>query len=603
MADEIECLATAPEVAAKPSYSKYSALAETLNTIRTGVSAKGKKRPKHLINQDVLDLIAEQFFSRGEMFRAPYPYYLDRGLNCLMRLDNKDPNLMRILRALRLHDSEDHTKLVLAYLENSGRSSPERELQRFSVMTGQAIYLNIGRNMMLKISVDRMEELPIGTDGIILIAPDLGPWPPMAELLPLMDAMRPAVGNACTRLLPSLPLSRLLTTRWSTESPISPAQAHSLFLGRLMFMAAASLYSLWPLVLITGEQGTGKSTPLELVLTFLRGVKSLAQTLPAKEDSLVASVTNRSLVVYDNIDGARLSDPIRSTYNDLICHLSTGADVDMRILFTTNDNITFRVRNHAGFTARVNPFDRSDVMRRCLPLETEAAAADGSTQSKDALFAAVLAERPAMLAEFALRAQNILKAHAAYGDKAYKCQTEMSDYEVFTYRCAEFEGTLKQNQQMWTACMVKYREAITSSNPMTFAVRLWLGLRGNAGREMSPTGLFAEMRNVHEEVGQKFLYTAPNAFGMALQKQASSLKILGYTSHRTATSRIYKFTPDPAELERCRVQYKELLTAQVQRAASFFGTDYRHSPRSKPPTDHELDELDRNWSKGTENVN
>ena len=45
-----------------------------------------------------------------------------------------------------------------------------------------------------------------------------------------------------------------------------------------------------------------KSSAFEMLLTMLSGKPSEAQGLPAKEGDLVASITNRSYLVYDNID-------------------------------------------------------------------------------------------------------------------------------------------------------------------------------------------------------------------------------------------------------------------------------------------------------------
>lgn len=244
-----------------------------------------------------------------------------------------------------------------------------------------------------------------------------------------------------------------------------------MFLTRFLFIPAASRYSLWPLTLLTGEQGSAKSSALEMELTMLRGEKSLCQALPAKEDALIASITNRSLVDYDNIDSFGLDDPRKASYSDTLCHIATGAEIDYRRLFTTNVKDTFRIHSHGSFTSRVNPFSRSDVMRRCIHLDV--APQGGPKVVKETLFDAVLAARPALLAEYIIRAQNILRAHLKFGSKTYQLQSEMPEYECFCMRVAEYEGTMEVTADLWAAYVRKYSESISANNPLVFTVRLW----------------------------------------------------------------------------------------------------------------------------------
>jgi hypothetical protein len=244
-----------------------------------------------------------------------------------------------------------------------------------------------------------------------------------------------------------------------------------MFLTRFLFIPAASRYSLWPLTLLTGEQGSAKSSALEMELTMLRGEKSLCQALPAKEDALIASITNRSLVDYDNIDSFGLDDPRKASYSDTLCHIATGAEIDYRRLFTTNVKDTFRIHSHGSFTSRVNPFSRSDVMRRCIHLDV--APQGGPKVVKETLFDAVLAARPALPAEYIIRAQNILRAHLKFGSKTYQLQSEMPEYECFCMRVAEYEGTMEVTADLWAAYVRKYSESISANNPLVFTVRLW----------------------------------------------------------------------------------------------------------------------------------
>jgi hypothetical protein len=564
--------------------ASHSDVRKKLDVIRCGTvpnpNGKGeRKRPAHLVNQDVLFTVHNHFESRGTMFQAPHPYYLDDEDHRLIHLSEDDPELAHLLLQLGLLPKEFHTTLVTRALIDMGRRAPSRTPHRISYMEDSAVYLRASPTLMIKVTTDAIEEVPIGTDDVILIADDLGDWPALSELQPHIDTLRPTVGTACTRLLPGLAFSDLLTSRWSHDSILTHEQAHQMFVTRVMFLSAASRYSLWPLDVHTGDGESGKTTPLELLLTTFKGRVSLTKSLPGKERDLVASVTNSSILAYDNIDEARLDSPDKAAYSDLICQISTGAELDLARLYSTNVVDRYTIKNHGFFTARTNPFSRPDVMRRTIHLEMD----PPDTTSKfdrDKLVAKVLELRPQMLAEFLLRSQNILRAHLAHGDAAFEYQSSMAEYERFTLICAAYEGTLDETHKLWSDYMVQWQRSITASNPLVFGLRLWLGKGGNHDRTVSPATLFAELQTVYRETEQAFPYRSPAAFGRHVGQNLPALRAIGFTTVRTRSGQDYLFTPSE---EASKALYHDLHVVAVKRSADQFLASYPSSSRYTPP--------------------
>jgi hypothetical protein len=229
-----------------------------------------------------------------------------------------------------------------------------------------------------------------------------------------------------------------------------------------------------------------------MLVVFKNDAAAKTKSLPGKEDGLIAALTNSAVCCFDNIDGARLEDPQRSTISDTICHLSTGAEVPWRKLFSDMEVLDFKIQNHGFFTARVDPFSsRIDVHRRTITLTMEPPVIPGEVPegkegpTKDHYTAWTHEARPRILAEILLRCQNMVRAHQQYGTKQYRSRTEMADYEIFTYRCAEYEGTLPETQALWEVSRKLYLEAITDHNFLVLALRTWLGKTGvpNPNRE------------------------------------------------------------------------------------------------------------------------
>jgi hypothetical protein len=313
-----------------------------------------------------------------------------------------------------------------------------------------------------------------------------------------------------------------------------------------------------------------------MLVVFKNDAAAKTKSLPGKEDGLIAALTNSAVCCFDNIDGARLEDPQRSTISDTICHLSTGAEVPWRKLFSDMEVLDFKIQNHGFFTARVDPFSsRIDVHRRTITLTMEPPVIPGEVPegkegpTKDHYTAWTHEARPRILAEILLRCQNMVRAHQQYGTKQYRSRTEMADYEIFTYRCAEYEGTLPETQALWEVSRKLYLEAITDHNFLVLALRTWLGKTGvpNPNREVSPQTLFGELESMFSET-KSFPYRNPAQFGKHIGTNLPALRVLGFAKVPTRSGHNYVFRPSESELERCQQTYRDFHAVDMLRVAS-----------------------------------
>jgi hypothetical protein len=546
---------------------------ETISVEKGGKTIEKRvKRNPRLVVQEMYIETLKHLRARGEFFTVEgQPYYLDRADSVLMEVSDSSPELAYILRKLGYMPKNGFTPSVQQGLIDTSARAPKRTQHRISYMSDDAIYLNAGNNRLIEITIDTIREVPVGTNGVILIADDIAPWPSLAELEPLMKEMHPKVGHACTKLIPELPLTKYMTTRWSHSSLISATSAHQLYVTRLLFMTAASRYSLWPETLFVGDSGSGKSTPNELMLVVTKNDEQAScKSLPGKEDSFIASLLHNSIAVYDNIDGARLDDPQRSSYFDLICQLSTGAEIDMRTFYTPAGLTTLKLKGHGFFTCRFNPLaSRDDVMRRTILLQTDPAPTEEEAKNlptKDDLRRNVMEARPAIITEIILRSQNILRAHLSVKTK-HPTITDMRDYEVFTLLCAEYEGTLPETRLLWRQFMEQYRAGLAEHNPLARSIQLWLGKKSgaNVGREVSSATLFGDLKTIYQDIDQQFPYRSPVAFGRHIQSSLPSLRALGYATKAGKNGPVHVFHPDPQRLGTCMQMYEDFRASATDR--------------------------------------
>jgi hypothetical protein len=568
-------------------------LMECSRGVYEGADGEEHKRNPREVDSDMRKITMRHLLARGYFFRVGFAcFYLDLAANVLIEVSKDSADLKHLLWVLGYLPKRGHMPAIFDSIIDIAARSPMRPYHRMAYFGPDAIYLRASQNQMYRIKVDKIEQVPIGTDDVILITQDMADLPGLAELEPMMEEMRAAVGRACTQVRWDLPLSYHLTSRWALDSPLSPEQAHQTFITRLMFIFVASRYSLWPIVSLTGEQGSGKSTPLELLLCLLQDVdKAYASSLPSKEDPLIAILSNSSIVCFDNIDGAHLEDPKNGTISDTICHVSTGAEVPKRKLYSDNTLLKYRIQNHALFTAKVDPFaSRTDVHRRTITLTMQPAEIQ-ETGSKELLMEKIHEARPWIWAEILLRCQNMVRAHLEYGRNQYRCRSEMVDYENFTYRAAEFEGTLAETQALWEASRTLYLRSITESNPLVHCVRTWLGQRPNAlgqqgvcpnaGRIVSPATLFGELEAIF--VGTRnFSFRSPTQFGNHIAKQISALKVLGFDRVTVRGGYSYVCHPSAEEQDRSLQQYQDFERAATARALQILSRGSSHGGDRDP---------------------
>jgi hypothetical protein len=117
---------------------------------------------------------------------------------------------------------------------------PQRKVHHISYVSPDAVYLWSGPHRMLKITTSTIEEVGVGTDGVLLQAEHIAPFPSLNELKQRIEALRSRIGDAVTKLIPGTPLSDVYTTRWSSESRLTPEQARQMALTRFLFVPAAS---------------------------------------------------------------------------------------------------------------------------------------------------------------------------------------------------------------------------------------------------------------------------------------------------------------------------------------------------------------------------
>jgi hypothetical protein len=533
-----------------------------------GLESKGR-RPRYQSQEecisDLMEIVRNYMTAYGETFRCPQPVFFDKE-RC--RLNQIEPdNAWPILYPIGFSDGLPKFRIVSRNLHQEAISTsslawPERRVYNIAYMADDysAIYIRASETEMIKITEDDFELVPLGTDGVLVKSSNMADLPPMEDLRDHVVTLRETLGDSITRLVPGTALTDLFKTRFATDDLLTPQQAQRILLTRLLFMFVSAQHPLlWPLPAITGDTGTGKSTPFELQNVIFRGSRDKAEldALPTKMRDFIAYLTKSEYCALDNVDNAFAKSP--PEVQNVLCQTSSGGKISLAALYETNTKRD-KLQTHVFLTARDMPFDREDVLRRVIHLRTASGVGE---EVKTRLLDAVAKRRTEIIAEILVRCQNMVRAHKANADKRYPLQSRMREYEFFTLLCADYEGMLQETVDLWAAYVGTYHASITQDNGLLTSILLWIGQDPERvkGSYFTDT-LHKHLLDLHKKIGIEFPYRANTSFGRALTDNLVALKIEAGLQDGTdpvRKRRLISFNMPPDRLETAAAMYRDLV--------------------------------------------
>jgi hypothetical protein len=204
----------------------------------------------------------------------------------------------------------------------------------------------------------------------------------------------------------------------------------------------------YPVLDITGEQGSAKSTLQKLLRALVDPNSAPLRCEPREPRDLVISASNCWVVAFDNLSS------IRPWLSDALCRLSTGGGFATRELYTDAAEVIFESQRPVMFNGITDVANRSDLLDRSL-LITLAAIPEDQRRAEKQLWREFEKARPKILGA-------LLDAVSAglAGEGAVKLDRlpRMADFAIWVTAC---EGALG-----WPAgtFMAAYTENRSSAN-------------------------------------------------------------------------------------------------------------------------------------------
>lgn len=325
-------------------------LIHRVDAIRLDASLQAFEKKREIAARVLADLK-----TRGKLIRTPEGvlYFFDLQTKTLERID-QDEFLAEIYERFGLNSTEAETRYVereiLMVARRRGTHVQVRRLAFWHEDT-QTLYVDATDGTMFVLNGQTITRVDNGSDEVLFVA-DRRASPIEPDFTAALD---------CFNIL-FINLSLAGEDQASKDQTVALMKIWAL---SLFFLEALPVR---PILALIGEQGSGKTTLGRRLGLALYGPSFQVGSFrsdPSGEDDFVAAITARRFVVFDNADAQIRWLP------DYLARLATGADIEKRELYTTNNLISYRADCMLAITSRDPRWKRDDVVRRLLPIRME----------------------------------------------------------------------------------------------------------------------------------------------------------------------------------------------------------------------------------------
>ncbi|SDF12653.1 hypothetical protein [Thalassobaculum litoreum] len=155
-------------------------------------------------------------------------------------------------------------------------------------------------------------------------------------------------------------------------------------------LAALRDHGPYPVLVLSGEQGSAKSTFSTILRTLLDPSSAPLRALPREDRDLFITASNGHMLTFDNVSG------LPSWISDTLCRLATGGGFSVRQLYSDQDEVLFEAQRPIVLNGIEDIVTRPDLADRAILLTLEPIREECRRTEKD-LWAAFEKARPLIL--------------------------------------------------------------------------------------------------------------------------------------------------------------------------------------------------------------
>lgn len=243
-----------------------------------------------------------------------------------------------------------------------------------------------------------------------------------------------------------------------------------------------------PVLLVSGDRGSAKSTLMRITRSILDPSYSDLLHLNAKADDLFLQADHNYCLYFDNISG--LSGEISDTF----CKLSTGIAMSKRMLYTNQEEVVFALKSLVGLSSIHLVANKPDLLDRSLILNLSRIS-DELRTDEGTLFSRFNADKQYILGGLFKALSSTLAVAATLKLKA---SFRMADYALFASAAAVALGFSAEDfMRAYQHNIVRQNQIALDHSPI--AQVLIKFMQGQKNWEGSSTDLFEQLQKFVKE--------------------------------------------------------------------------------------------------------
>ncbi len=296
----------------------------------------------------------------------------------------------------------------------------------------------------------------------------------------------------------------------------------------------------YPVIVLSGEQGSAKSTFSAILRALLDPNTAPLRALPREDRDLFIAASNGHVLAFDNVSG------LPAWISDTLCRLATGGGFAVRQLYSDQDEVLFDAARPVILNGIEDIVTRPDLADRALFLTLEPIPEERRRPEQE-LWAAFEAECPRILGSLLDAAA---KGLAMLPHTRLDKLPRMADFALWATAC---ETALWPAGTFWSAYCGNRDEAVEGvidADPIAAAVRSLMATRtewtGTASELLGALGEIAGERISKSKTWPD----SPRALAGRLRRAATFLRKIGieigFEREGRARTRIIRITTGPS---------------------------------------------------------
>jgi len=273
----------------------------------------------------------------------------------------------------------------------------------------------------------------------------------------------------------------------------------------------------YPVIVLSGEQGSAKSTFSSILRALLDPNTAPLRALPREDRDLFIAASNGHVLAFDNVSG------LRPWISDTLCRLATGGGFAVRQLYTDQDEVLFDATRPVILNGIEDIVTRPDLADRAVLLTLEPIPEERRRPEAE-LWAAFEAECPRILG---VLLDAVVEGLKRLPETRLERLPRMADFALWATAC---ETALWPAGTFWSAYCGNRDEAVESvieADPIASAVRGVMATRAVwTGTASDLLGALGEV--VGERVAKSKTWPdSPRALAGRLRRAATFLRKIG----------------------------------------------------------------------------